>query len=58
MYLQSDLEESAANEEDKPAKKVNGYVNEQGARCWREDCEGTFIKLHVSMRFTVTAQVV
>ena len=54
-YSQSDLEESDANDEDKPAKKANGYVNEQGAWCWREGCEGTFIKLRISMRFTVTA---
>ncbi|KAH9174915.1 hypothetical protein EDB89DRAFT_421059 [Lactarius sanguifluus] len=38
-YSQSDLEEIATNEEDKPAKTVNGYVNEQGAWCWREGCE-------------------
>ncbi|KAI9441676.1 hypothetical protein H4582DRAFT_1934194 [Lactarius indigo] len=41
IYSQSDLAEIAAIEEDKPAKKVNGYVNEQGAWCWREGCEGT-----------------
>ncbi|KAH8994475.1 hypothetical protein EDB92DRAFT_1849434 [Lactarius akahatsu] len=38
-YSQSDLEEIITNEEDKPAKTVNGYVNEQGAWCWREGCE-------------------
>ena len=59
MYSQSDLEESAANEEDKPVKKVNGYVNEQGAWCWRESCEGMFLKpFFFSMRFTTTAQIV
>jgi sorting nexin-9/18/33 len=57
MYSQSDVEDSA-DEEDKPAKKVNGYVNEQGAWCWREGCEGTSLKLYVSMRFTATAQIV
>ena len=57
MYPQPDLEDST-NEEGKPAKKVNGYVNEQGAWCWREGCEGTFFKLYVSMRFTTTAQTV
>ncbi|KAF8270474.1 hypothetical protein EI94DRAFT_1777873 [Lactarius quietus] len=38
-YSQSDLEEITTNEEDKPAKKVNGCVNEEGAWCWREGCE-------------------
>lgn len=57
-YSQSDLEEIATNEEDKPAKKVNGCVNEQGAWCWREGCEGAFFKLYVFMRFIVTAQIV
>ena len=52
-YSQSDLEEIATNEEDKPAKIVNGYVNEQGAWCWREGCEGTFFRLYVFMRFTL-----
>jgi hypothetical protein len=42
-YSQSDLEEVATNEEDKPAKKSKGHVNEQGAWCWREGCEGSFV---------------
>ncbi len=42
-YSQSDLDEVANDEEDKPAKKVNGYVNGQGAWCWREGCEGRFL---------------
>jgi sorting nexin-9/18/33 len=57
-YSQSDLEEDDVNEEDKPAKKANGCVNEQGAWCWREACEGTFSKPHAFMRFTVTSQIV
>lgn len=46
-YSQLELEEDANSEEDKPAKKANGCVNEQGAWCWREGCEGTFSKLYV-----------
>ena len=37
LYFQSDQEESSEGEEPKKAK---GYVNEQGAWCWREGCEG------------------
>lgn len=43
-YSQSDLEEVVTDEEDKPAKKSKGCVNEQGAWCWREGCEGSFLK--------------
>jgi sorting nexin-9/18/33 len=38
LYFQSDGEELDESEEPKKAK---GYVNEQGAWCWREGCEGT-----------------
>jgi len=38
LYFQSDQEELDESEEPKKAK---GYVNEQGAWCWREGCEGT-----------------
>lgn len=38
LYFQSDREELDESEEPKKAK---GYVNEQGAWCWREGCEGT-----------------
>lgn len=38
LYFQSDREELDGSEEPKKAK---GYVNEQGAWCWREGCEGT-----------------
>ncbi len=38
LYFQSDREGSDESEEPKKAK---GYVNEQGAWCWREGCEGT-----------------
>ena len=44
-YSQSDLEEVVTSEEDKPAKKSKGCVNEQGAWCWREGCEGSFFKI-------------
>ena len=37
LYFQSDQEELSESEEPKKAK---GYVNEQGAWCWREGCEG------------------
>jgi sorting nexin-9/18/33 len=37
LYFQSDREELDESEEPKKAK---GYVNEQGAWCWREGCEG------------------
>jgi len=37
LYFESDKEESSEIEEHKKAK---GYVNEQGAWCWREGCEG------------------
>ena len=37
LFFQSDQEESDESEEPKKAK---GYVNEQGAWCWREGCEG------------------
>lgn len=47
-YSQLELEEDANGEEDNPAKKANGCVNEQGAWCWREGCEGTFSKLYIS----------
>jgi len=36
LYFESDKEESSEDEEHKKAK---GYVNEQGAWCWREGCE-------------------
>ncbi|KAH9956493.1 hypothetical protein BC827DRAFT_1230696 [Russula dissimulans] len=36
LYFESDKEESSESEEHKKAK---GYVNEQGAWCWREGCE-------------------
>ncbi|KAI0261246.1 hypothetical protein BC834DRAFT_830596 [Gloeopeniophorella convolvens] len=32
-------EELITNFERKPKKKAKGYVNEQGAWCWRENCE-------------------
>jgi len=38
LYFQSDREGLGESEEPKKAK---GYVNEQGAWCWREGCEGT-----------------
>jgi len=37
LFFQSDQEEPDESEEPKKAK---GYVNEQGAWCWREGCEG------------------
>ena len=37
LYFQSDREELDESEEPKKAK---GNVNEQGAWCWREGCEG------------------
>ena len=37
LYFQSGQEELGESEEPKKAK---GYVNEQGAWCWREGCEG------------------
>lgn len=37
LFFQSDQEES---DEDEEPKKAKGYVNEQGAWCWREGCEG------------------
>ena len=37
LYFQSDQEELSESQEPKKAK---GYVNEQGAWCWREGCEG------------------
>lgn len=36
-FFQSDQEEPDESEE---PKKPKGYVNEQGAWCWREGCEG------------------
>jgi sorting nexin-9/18/33 len=38
LYIQSDREELDESEEPNKAK---GYLNEQGAWCWREGCEGT-----------------
>jgi sorting nexin-9/18/33 len=38
-----DLEELGDGDEIKPPKRANGYVNEQGAWCWREGCEGMFL---------------
>jgi len=37
FFFQSDQEENGESEEPKKAK---GYVNEQGAWCWHEGCEG------------------
>ena len=50
-YSQSDLEEVVTDEEDKPVKKSKGCVNEQGAWCWREGCEGSFLKNICSYTF-------
>ena len=42
LYFQSDREELDESEsESEEPKKAKGYVNEQGAWCWREGCEGT-----------------
>ncbi|KAI0251172.1 hypothetical protein BJV78DRAFT_1282682 [Lactifluus subvellereus] len=38
-YSPFDHEEMRDDEEYKPVKKGKGYVNEQGAWCWREGCE-------------------
>ncbi|KAI0002165.1 hypothetical protein BJV74DRAFT_817412 [Russula compacta] len=38
LYFQSEREESDESEEHEH-KKAKGYVNEQGAWCWREACE-------------------
>lgn len=38
LYFQSEREESDEYEEHEH-KKAKGYVNEQGAWCWREGCE-------------------
>jgi hypothetical protein len=39
-YFPFDHEEMRDHEEYKPAQKAKGYVNEEGAWCWREGCEG------------------
>jgi sorting nexin-9/18/33 len=39
-YPSVDLGEVGDDEENKPSKKAKGYVNEQGAWCWREGCDG------------------
>jgi sorting nexin-9/18/33 len=38
-FYQSDREPEEFSESEEP-KKAKGYVNEQGAWCWHEDCEG------------------
>jgi len=39
LFFQSDQEASDESEEPKTLK-AKGYVNEEGAWCWREGCEG------------------
>jgi sorting nexin-9/18/33 len=47
-----DLEEMGDDEEDEPPKKAKGYVNEEGAWCWREGCEGMLSRNAVSADYT------
>jgi sorting nexin-9/18/33 len=47
-----DLEDLRDDDEIKPSKKANGYVNEQGAWCWREGCEGMFLSKAASSQIT------
>ena len=52
-YFPFDHEEMGDDEEYKPAKKANGYVNGQGAWCWREGCEGMLSRKAVSTYYTL-----
>jgi sorting nexin-9/18/33 len=47
LYFQSDREELDEDESEEHPK-AKGYVNEQGAWCWREGCEGVLQTLSVS----------